>query len=227
MKAEKDYYEPVGKWAKRSLGCFHYGIDKGLRHGRIDVIGLRDSGGRLSGRAEVVAIEVKRGNAPFATSVGQAHGYSIYADRCYLADVRPTGFSEAERSIAMRLGVGLIQISGTDRMRITEVVTAPVGEPLEGLRLEVIEKLDYSLCTVCRSLFKRGDGGKWGGQVVRQGSRGRHLAKAAEEEKGIVYWLNAQAERGGTAAANDTVYHRRYLCPDCVRALFGGAAASD
>lgn len=65
MKAEKDYYEPVGKWAKRSLGCFHYGIDKGLRHGRIDVIGLRDAGGRLSGRAEVVAIEVKRGNAPF------------------------------------------------------------------------------------------------------------------------------------------------------------------
>ena len=94
MKAEKDYYEPVGKWAKRSLGCF----DKGLRHGRIDVIGLRDAGGRLSGRAEVVAIEVKRGNAPFATSVGQAHGYSIYADRCYLADVRPTGFSEAESS---------------------------------------------------------------------------------------------------------------------------------
>jgi hypothetical protein len=223
MKSERDYYEPVARWAQRSLGCFAVGTDKGVRHGRIDVVGLRDAGGRLSGRTEVVAIEVKRGNQPFATTVGQALGYSIYAERCYLAEYRPNGYTEDHVTIANRLGVGLIQLSGENRVRIREVLSAPLREPLDGLRLEVIEKLDFSLCTICGSLFERGTEGSWGANVARQQSvRVRHLEKAVMDEKGIVYWLNEQANRSKGAVDNgDVIYHRRYLCPDCVAALFG------
>ncbi len=70
VKSERVYYEPLGAWALKDPDCFTFGVDKGLRNGRIDVLGLRDSGDRLAGRTEVVAIEVKRGNAPFVTSVG-------------------------------------------------------------------------------------------------------------------------------------------------------------
>lgn len=216
---EADYYEPVARWARKVLECFETGIDTGLRHGRIDVVGLRDSGGRLSGRADVIAIEVKRGTQPFATSIGQASGYSIYADQCYLAEYRPRGFSACERAIAAQLGVGLIQISGAQRTRITEVFTAPLREPLEGLRLEVVEKLHHALCTVCGSLFRCGEKGKPYANVARQqASRGRHLERSVRDGKGLMYWLDEQAARSPTAT-NDVVYHRRYVCPNCIGAL--------
>jgi hypothetical protein len=214
---ERDLYPRVADWARSHLGCFHTDIDKGLRLGRIDVVGIRDSGGRLSGRSEVISIEVKRGTQPFATSVGQAHGYSIYADRCYLAEMRDEPFSEDERAIASRLGVGLVRISGSQRVRITEVVSAPPNEPLEGLRLEIIEKVGYSLCTVCGCLFQRGTGNASWSNVVRQSTRAGRLRTAADEAKGYVYWLREVAERNG---AGDVYYHRRYVCSDCVTALF-------
>ena len=218
---ESDYYEPVARWARATLGCFAVGIEKGLKHGRIDVVGIRDSGGHLSGRADVIAIEVKRGTQPFATSVGQASGYSIYADRCYLAEYRPSGFTPDEHAIATRLSVGLVAITGTQRIRVREVLTAPLREPLDGLRLEIVEKLHYSMCTVCGSLFRRGEPGKWNPHVARQQTtRVRHLERAVADHKGLMYWLDEQAARV-PHSSDDSVSHRRYLCPDCVAGLFG------
>jgi hypothetical protein len=219
---ERELYPRVANWAKRELGCFATGIDKGVRHGRIDVVGLRDTGGRLSGHSEVVAIEVKRGTQPFANAIGQATGYSIYADRCYLADVRPSGFSDVEKSIALRLGVGLIEIRGSSHISVREVLTAPVREPLGGLRLDVIEKLNYSLCTLCGSLFERGDAGNWSAHVTReQPTKKRHMRDAVESEKGLVYWLTEPAERSVLPQdESETSFHRRYVCADCMEALF-------
>lgn len=218
MLRERDFYQPAERWATRRWDLFASGIDKGLRHGRIDVVGLRDVGGRLSGGAEVIAIEVKRGTQPFMTSVGQASGYSVFADRTYLADYRPDGFTEDEIGIASRLGVGLIQISGERRFRFTERITAPVREPLQGLRLQIVEKLHYSMCTSCQTFFKRGTKRSWGAHVVRAEHPGSEaLVKAIEEGKGIVYWLREQAERTSTDA--ETVFHRRYVCHDCLAAL--------
>jgi hypothetical protein len=216
--AEKDFYPRVAKWAKESLGCFHVAIDQGLKRGRIDVVGLRDVGGNLSGRSEVISIEVKHGKQPFATSIGQASGYSIYADRCYLAEARPQRFDDDEISIATRLGVGLIHITGTKRLRVNEVLSAPPREPLEGLRLELLDNLGFGRCAVCSSLFERGDKKKWDRNVVRQTSRGSHLPQALENDKGLVYWLNEQAARAG--ATGDVIYNRRYICNDCLSALF-------
>ena len=219
---EKDYYPKVAEWAKTNLGCFHTGIDTGLRLGRIDVVGLRDRGGRLSGRAEVISIEVKRGTQPFATSIGQASGYGIYADRTYLAEYRTKAFSEDERAIAAHLGVGLVRISGEHRMRLTEVVTAPPREPMEGLRLEIVEKLGHSLCTVCASFFQRGTTGNLMSRVVRRDGPKKRVADAVAADKGLVYWLDEVSSRSPNPAGSEsaTVYHRRYVCPGCVQGLF-------
>src|SRR5271170_3808873 len=89
---EKEYYQPVERWLKRHFSCFKTAINKGLRFGRIDVIGVRDVGGQLSGNIEIVAIEVKREKTPFANACGQTFGYSVYANRIYLADQRPKSF---------------------------------------------------------------------------------------------------------------------------------------
>ncbi|MCZ2111907.1 MAG: hypothetical protein LC118_20510, partial [Dehalococcoidia bacterium] len=83
-----------------------------------------------------------------------------------------------------------------------------------------IEKLHFSLCTVCGSLFRCGEKGKPFAHVARQQStRARHLERAVSDEKGLMYWLYEQAQRS-PRPTNDVVYHRRYVCPDCVAALF-------
>jgi hypothetical protein len=69
-----ELYPVVAKWLTRARHCFHVTINKGLRFGRIDVVGPRDVGGRLSGEIETISVEVKRGTEPSATAAGQALG---------------------------------------------------------------------------------------------------------------------------------------------------------
>lgn len=84
--AEAALYPQVARWARKRLGCWEVALDTGPKMGRIDVVGLRDMGAiDLAARTEVLAIEVKVGTASFAKSAGQALGYSVMADRCYLA----------------------------------------------------------------------------------------------------------------------------------------------
>lgn len=209
---ERELYPRLRRFAESQLGCFTTAIDKGLDLGRIDIIGLRDTGGRLTGEGEVVAIEAKRGTAPFLTSIGQAAAYSVMADRCYLADVRPNGYTGQELEIAQELGVGLLAVTGNKRFRVTEELAAPRSTTVSSLRTELVERLQYSICTVCRSFFKRGREGTFS-ETTR-----RSIHHAHDAEKGFVYWLYEQADRSGT---NDKyVYHRRYVCPDCVYALW-------
>jgi len=219
---EKDYYATARRWLKRH-GCFATGIDTGLAEARIDAIGIKYVGGELSGKTEVVAIEVKRDATRFGNKVGQALGYSAYADRCYLADVRPSrrGFTDAELRLASHLGVGLLTITedSRGRLNVTEVLTAPLGSPLDELRLQVVEKLGYSECTICRSLFQRGeaDPGGFSRYVSRSGRRLGALKRAVHDERGFLYWLEESDTRNGRGTQ---LRHRRYLCPDCVWNLF-------
>lgn len=217
MVSEAELYPVVERWVKRHFGCWQTGTNTGPRVGRIDVAGVRDIGGDLSGRSEVIAVEVKAGRQVFATSAGQAHGYSVMADRCYLADLRSgaTPFSEDEILIASRLRVGLAAIRGSGR--IDEVLTAPVNEPIEELRLQVVEKLGLALCALCGILFRRGTSAyDWSG-VIKSGQRSR-LSTAAAKSKGYMWWLHtAAAERD--RKKRDLVYWRRYLCSDCAQEL--------
>lgn len=209
----------VEKWVKRHLSCWQTGINTGPRVGRIDVVGVRDVGGDLSGRSEVIAVEVKAGTQVFTTAAGQAHGYSVLADRCYLADYRPgrDAFSADEMLIAGRLGIGLAAIRANNR--VDEILTAPPGVPIEELRLQVLGKVGLAECRLCGTLFRYSEGGTGRGrQLVTRAEGVGDLAKAAQSERGYMWWLNQAAEERDQRGRQYN-YWRRYLCPDCARAL--------
>jgi len=223
---ERDLYAGVARWLKRRYGCFATKTDIGIRYGRIDVVGLRDIGGELSGAGEVVSIEVKPGHRPFATAAGQARGYSVYAQRCFLADSRSSrpAFTDDELEIARELGIGLIAIAGS---RISEVLSSPRHDPVERLQLLVIERVGYSLCAVCGSFFRRGDSDSDWKRLTRSSSLAGPV-RAAKQGRGYMYWLNEVARRNRRRRASaEVLYHRRYLCPDCVEDLFWEFAKAD
>jgi hypothetical protein len=223
---EKDLYEPVRSFVTKRFGCFATGINVGLRHGRIDVAGLRDTGGDLSGRDELIAVEVKRGTQPFATCAGQTVGYSVFADRCFLAEYRPSKpFSSDEEAIAAHLGIGLIRIRGPRAMDV--VLSAPTQTPIDRLRTGLVERLGYSRCVTCSNLFQRGDTPNDFRRVVRQERNTRKaLERAVTEEKGLAYWLGESEAMSGRTTS-DTTYRRRYVCPDCMAALFAHLRPDD
>jgi hypothetical protein len=99
---------------------------------RIDIVGIRDTGGDLSGEVETIAVEVKRGSFPFANACGQTLGYNVYANRVYLADLRAAPFTATELHIASHLGIGLIQIKAD---KCIEVISSPVCKPMQRLSL--------------------------------------------------------------------------------------------
>lgn len=220
-KRESEHYPAVERWLKRAHKCWETRINTGLRLGRIDVVGIRDIGGDLSGRSEVISVEVKGGNQPFATSAGQAHGYSVMADRCYLADVRSGSepFDATEMLIADRLGIGLIALSSSGKIRT--VLTAPPCRPVEELRLQVVEKLGLSLCSLCGVVFRRSKDTKANdfGRVSRTGSKPGALRKAVQSDRGLVWWLEESASER-QQKQSDLTYWRRYACADCVSGLF-------
>jgi len=216
---EAALYPAVKKWALTKLDCWEVALDTGPSLGRIDVVGIRDfGGGDLASRSEVIAVEVKRSGQPFAKSAGQAHGYSVMADRCYLAQEAAT-FSGQEQVVASRLGIGLLAITASGR--VSEVLGAPVQEPLAELRLKLLEKLSCAVCSICSTVFRVGT--KVGGyqHVGRKTEMPGGLKSAAEQKLGLMWWLHETANERDTSGRNLN-YWRRYLCADCTRALAPG-----
>ena len=154
VRLEKDLYPIVARWLEKQRKCFRSAINTGLKHGRIDVVGIRDVGGDLSGEIETVSIEVKRDSAPFATATGQALGYKVYANRIYLAEQRPKAFTSEEVEIAGHLGVGLIRITGA---KCHEELSSPYYRPITRMNMLLIEKLGLGACQLCGTVFEIGD----------------------------------------------------------------------
>jgi len=222
---ESDLYPIIEHWLERSrFECFAWASEVGLGYGRVDVVAIADTGRELSAREELIAIEVKLTTNRFAASVGQALGYSIYAEHCFLAcdfrGGRDWGFTDPEREIARQLGVGLLAIR--DDGEVDEVLPSKRHQPIDGLRLEIIEKLHYSLCTICQSLFQSGKPDKAWSELVRlsDGLPQNNALRAVNERKGIVYPLREADDRNPT---RDSRFYsrRRYVCNDCLRALLG------
>jgi hypothetical protein len=217
LGTEKDLYPIVEKWMKKQFACFKTGINTGLKHSRIDVAGVRDIGNDLSGEVETIAIEVKKGNEPFATAAGQAFGYSIYANRVYLADMREKPFDYEHKKIATRLGVGLIQVDRKGSCK--EILTSPVHSPLAGYKLLLLEKMALGKCQICESVFELGGSKKYWSNIVR-----KDLDKAIEKEKGLAFWnievANRKKKLGLRNASNGLSYERRFICPDCIWNIF-------
>ena len=212
---EKTYYPIVARWLTRHFKCFKIAVNKGLRYGRIDVLGIRDIGGDLSGEVETIAVEVKRGTSSFANSCGQAFGYSVYANRVYFADVRETGFNQDEIFIASNLGIGLIHIK---RKTCSEILSSPFYRPVTRMQLNLFETLRLGRCQICDSIF----------QI--EGLRGEHVASEGVSqhqtcdrggEVGLMFWNSEVGERkrrlGIRVSKEEGLsFERRYLCPDCV-----------
>ncbi|HEU4390511.1 MAG TPA: hypothetical protein VFV34_22095, partial [Blastocatellia bacterium] len=108
---ERNTYPIVKDFLKEKFDCFHVAGPTGTKYGAIDVVGIRQSAGRYGGNAEVIAIEVKDSGSRFLNSAGQALGYSVMADRCYLALAGPMGDSAPlESEFAAQLSIGLIRV---------------------------------------------------------------------------------------------------------------------
>jgi hypothetical protein len=216
---ERSYYPLVARWLQRHFLCFKLAINKGLRYGRIDVIGIRDVGGDLSGEFETIAVEVKRGSTPFANACGQTFGYSVYANRVYLADLREERFSPDELFIASNLGIGLIQI--VKGKKCVEVLSSPFYRPVPKMQLKLLETLRFGKCQLCDSLFEIGtpEGNNTWSKVSRE-----NVKRAIEDGKGLMFWNREVAERKrrlgiGYRKEDTTTSERRYFCPDCVQSI--------
>ncbi len=218
---ESTLYPVVEKWMKRHFHCFKTGINTGLRFSRIDVFGIRDLGGDLASDVETIAIEVKRGTAPFATASGQTLGYKVYVHRVYLADYRDTPFSPDELNIANALGIGLIRINGN---RCMEVLSSPKYEPISSLHFSLLEGMALGRCQICESIFETGEKGRRYANITRE-----NIDKAIEEEKGVMFWNREVSERKAKLGLRSGryVYERRFVCPDCVWSLFSQLKGTD
>lgn len=215
MGSEQKLYPKVEKWMKKQFLCFQTATNTGLRHSRIDVVGVRDVGGDLSGDVEIISIEVKNNSEPFATSCGQALGYKIYANRVYLADVRNEFFSHDEIRIASHLGIGLIQIQKSGACK--EILTSPQYVPMSSMSLRLLEKLALGKCQLCNSIFKTGsiENDKRFNNLSRE-----NLQRAIKDEKGFIFWnrelANRKSKLGIRVQKDDMTFERRFICPDCV-----------
>jgi hypothetical protein len=211
---ESTLYPIVKTWLVDKFKCFDAHIGKGLRYSRPDVFGVRDVGGEYSGEIETIVVEVKRGAEPFATASGQARGYSVMANKVYLADKRTDGFTDREEQIASRLGVGLIHIHESGECR--EVLSSPYHTPITGLWLEMLWKTGWGQCRICGTFVES----KPGTEAMED------VTEAVTQEKGLRFWSGELAERKkrlGLARKNedkDDSYQRRIICADCVRTLF-------
>jgi hypothetical protein len=219
-RREKAIYPLVAKWVRKHFHCFKTEIDKGLRYSRVDVIGVRDVGGELSGEVQTIAVEVKRKGQPFATTSGQTLGYNVYANRVYLAEARKEPFSPDEMDIASHLGIGLIQIR--DHTCI-EVLSSPFYTPIRRLNLRLLETLGLGRCQLCDSFFEMGDTKNPWSNVIGDEEACYAVEKAIKEEKGLMFWSLKVAERkrklGLTTAPKDFTDERRFICPECVKGI--------
>lgn len=213
---EKAYYPIVSNWLLKKYQCFKVGVNTGLKHSRADIVGVRDVGGDLTGEIETIIVEVKRGLDAFATASGQAFGYTVYANKIYLADYKPEGFSQDEIQIASHIGVGLIAIGKMNRC--VEVLSSPYYRPLTKLNIHLLEKMCLGKCQLCESFIEIGDDKSRYNYVTRE-----NVSKAIELEKGIMFWnreLSGRKNRHGVRIVKENMtYERRFICSDCISLL--------
>jgi hypothetical protein len=213
---EKTFYPIVSKWLEKTHLCFKTAENTGLKFSRADVIGIRDIGGDLTGEIETIVVEVKRGSEPFATASGQTYGYIVYANRVYLADKRPNGFSQEELQIASHLGIGLISIDKKNKCH--EVLSSPYYKPLTKLNTLLLEKLKLGMCQLCQCYIEIGDEKNNHNRMEK-----KKLQKAIDNEKGFMFWnfeiSNRKEKLGVRVGRENSTYERRFLCRDCVGIL--------
>ncbi len=216
MVRESLYYPYLERFLRRSLGCFTTEQTTGPPAvGPADVLGVRDLGGTLSGDVELIAVEVKLNTSNFGKHLGQALGYSLFSHKCYLAVPmkKRERFTPEQRELAIRLGVGLIEIRGWRARQCVEVLNSPYHEPIDALMLRALYLVDYFKCAVCGTMVHALD---------REMTRRPDVA--ASESK--MLYIQRQVLDGRrvrplmfTRTRKEAMRKETYICPDCVERL--------
>lgn len=228
---ESKWYGSVATWLTEDMHCFRYRrqVTIGEGKGRVDLMGLRDSGGDVSDDVEVIAVEVKKGVTPFGKACGQTLSYRTHANRIYLADRRSKGFLRSEVDLASALGIGLLQITIRNRV---EVLSSPYYHPFHRHLLSVVESLGCQECRMCGDVFditgKRdqvemtGENDSWDGLARWDSGHDllELLGRRKDAEKGVIFWngeVEARKRRfKAKVKKSKLIYERRFLCPECV-----------
>jgi len=160
MLPEKDYYSTVEEFLSKHFNCSRVKSGQGGRGylglGLADVVGAYDISSEYHNDMEVVVVEVKKTTSSFGKSMGQALGYSIYGERCYLAITFRKGnsFTDEQKYFADHLGIGLIKIpvddDGTPRKNKVElVVSSKKHKPIPALKMLILNRIGISQCYSC------------------------------------------------------------------------------
>jgi hypothetical protein len=197
--------EPLGS---ETFGCFKTAQKAGTSFiGIADVIGARDVGGDVCGDIEIVAVEVKINRKNFGKILGQALGYSLFAQKCYLAVYFSSDdtFSLEQKELATRLGVGLMEIKKSyNVLRCSEILTSAIHQP-QPHQFETILRRGFNLvkCSSC-------------GFFVDVSKSTTSLSAAVKNDKVYLSWrkpdrslLFSRRRRGD--------WRRLYICSDCVK----------
>ena len=170
-----------------------------VRDPRPDLVGIRHVGGELSGDFELVTALVRPSTKRFVSVAGETSAQRLQADRVYLACYTgEEGFSESRIEVGLRLGIGLIRID-TD-LNCHRDLAAPSANPIARTRHELLNQLGFASCQLCQVAFSC------------------TTDEDTHAEAGSVFWNEIWADHYGRLR-NESVYDRRYLCPDCVRNL--------
>lgn len=157
MLSEKEYYLTVKGYIADKFNCIGISVNKGhLALGLVDVVGAYDTSSDVLNDAEVVVVEVKTTTNSFGKSLGQALGYSIFGERCYLAVTfhGDNTFTKEQEYIANHLGVGLIRIpvdlNGRPlRAKFEIVLSSKKHEPVQGQKYNMLAAIGITKCCIC------------------------------------------------------------------------------
>jgi len=203
-----------------AFGCFKTAKRVGTSFvGIADVVGVRDVGGDVRGDIEVIAVEVKRSVRKFGKILGQALGYSLFAHRCYLAVrfQRENHFSFEQKELALRLGVGLIEIKeGNSGWKCFQVLSSPNYEP-HPHQLETLLRrgLDIVRCSFC-GIF-----------ADREGEKTSSSWDVARDKKRIYLMWRRPKRKLLFSRRKKGDWRRLYICKDCVEELWTGLALEE
>jgi hypothetical protein len=202
---EELYYPFVQKFLREKMGCFDTFQKAGPKVvGYADVIGIRDIGGRHCGEVEIISVEVKRSRRNLVKCLGQALGYSLFANKCYLAAFMKYNdqYSQEEKDMATRLGVGLLDIRSGE---CSQVTNSAYHQPINNLSLRTLEYVGYNRCSICSTFFKTDAG--WT-KDIKKTSQGMdfYYAKKMNDRK-ILFTEQKRVSRWVT------------ICNDCIQRL--------
>lgn len=157
MLPEKQYYPAVEKFIQEKYNCIKTGINKGnLALGLVDIIGIYEISSEFYTDVEIIVTEVKTTTSSFGKLLGQALGYSIFGERCYLAITfeENKSFTQDQEFMANHLGVGLIRISVNKeykpiKSKIDIILSSKKFDPILSLKQNLLFSNGIVKCSLC------------------------------------------------------------------------------